>query len=69
MDEDHGDPKEVLYLLNKPDDFILTIIEFINDDAHRVHFVRTPFKREPDFGVTSVNDDFAEFIARAEQPR
>jgi hypothetical protein len=23
-----------------------------------VHGLRTPFQREPDFGVTSVNDDF-----------
>ena len=27
-----------------------------------------PFMREPDFGVTSVNYDFAELLARAEQP-
>jgi len=34
-----------------------------------VHYVRTPFRREPDFGVTSVNYDFAELLARAEEPR
>ena len=60
---------EILYSLNKPDDFILGIVEFIADDAHRVHYVRTPFQREPDFGVTSVNYDFAELIARAAPPR
>ena len=37
-------------------------------DAHRVHYVRRPFQREPDFGVTSVNYDFAELLARAEVP-
>ena len=31
-------------------------------------YVREPFKHEPDFGVTSVNYDFAELLARAEQP-
>jgi hypothetical protein len=31
--------------------------------------VRRPFQREPDFGVTSVNYNFTELIARAEQPR
>ena len=36
--------------------------------THRVHYVRRPFQREPDFGVTSVNYDFAELLARAEQP-
>ncbi|MBS0184605.1 MAG: DUF3883 domain-containing protein [Nitrospira sp.] len=60
---------EILYSLNKPDDFILAIVEFLDDDSHRVHYVRRPFQREPDFGVTSVNYDFPELIARAEIPR
>ncbi|MFN3565693.1 MAG: helicase-related protein [Burkholderiaceae bacterium] len=58
---------EILYSLNKPDDFILAIVEF-DADAHRVHYVRRPFQREPDFGVTSVNYDFAELLARAQPP-
>jgi superfamily II DNA or RNA helicase len=57
---------EILYSLNKPEDFILAIVEFLNDDVHRVHYVRRPFQREPDFGVTSVNYDFRELVARAE---
>jgi superfamily II DNA or RNA helicase len=60
---------EILYSLNKPDDFILAIVEFTGSDSHRVHYVRQPFQREPDFGVTSVNYDFAELLARAEAPR
>jgi hypothetical protein len=60
---------EILYSLNKPDDFILAIVEFVTDGTHRVHYVRRPFRREPDFGVTSVNYDFAELLARAEAPR
>jgi hypothetical protein len=28
-----------------------------------------PLQREPDFGVTSVNYNFAELLARAEAPR
>jgi hypothetical protein len=59
---------EILYSLNKPEDFILAIVEFLDGDAHSVHYVRQPFQREPDFGVTSVNYDFAELLARAEQP-
>ena len=59
---------EILYSLNKPEDFILGIVEFLDDGAHRVHYVREPFKREPDFGVTSVNYDFAELLARGEAP-
>jgi hypothetical protein len=60
---------EILYSLNKPDDFILGIVQFHDDDRHTVHYVRQPFQREPDFGVTSVNYDFAELLARAEAPR
>jgi superfamily II DNA or RNA helicase len=59
---------EILYSLNKPDDFILAIVEFLEGDAHRVHYVRRPFQREPDFGVTSVNYDFAELLAKGAPP-
>ena len=59
---------EILYSLNKPEDFILAIVEFQLAGAHRVHYVRKPFQREPDFGVTSANYDFAELLARAETP-
>jgi SNF2 family DNA or RNA helicase len=59
---------EILYSLNKPEEFILAIAEFLPDDSHRVHYVRKPFRREPDFGVTSVNYDFADLISRAERP-
>jgi hypothetical protein len=59
---------EILYSLNKPDDFILAIVEFDGDNYH-VYYIRRPFQREPDFGVTSVNYDFAELLARSEAPR
>ena len=60
---------EILYSLNKPDDFILAIVEFTSDENHQVHYVRQPFHREPDFGVTSVNYDLSDLIARAASPR
>src|SRR5579859_72832 len=59
---------EILYSLNKPEDFILAIVEFREDGSHRAHYLRRPFQREPDFGVTSVNYDFAELLARAVTP-
>ncbi|RME89458.1 MAG: DUF3883 domain-containing protein [Verrucomicrobia bacterium] len=59
---------EILTSLNKPDDYILAIVEFLDDGAHRVHYIRRPFQREPDFGVTSVNYSFAQLLARAEPP-
>ena len=60
---------EILYSLNKPEDFILAIVEFLPDGAHRVHYVRRPFRREPDFGAASVNYEFKELLANAEEPR
>lgn len=60
---------EVLFSLNKPDDYILAIVEFkgeLQGDDHKVHYVRRPFHREPDFGVTSVNYSFAELLEQAQ---
>jgi hypothetical protein len=59
---------EILYSLNKPDDFILAMVEFFGDGGHRVSYLRCPFRREPDFDVTSVNYDFAGLLARAGKP-
>ena len=60
---------EILYSLNKPGDFILAIVEFLDADRHRVHYVRQPFKIGPDFGVTSVDYSLARLLERAEEPR
>ena len=30
---------------HKPDDFILAIVEFLDGDAHLVHYIRRPFRR------------------------
>ena len=59
---------EILYSLNKPEDFILAIVEYQSADTHRAHYLRQPFMREPDFGVTSVNYDFNELLTRAGNP-
>ncbi len=59
---------EILYSLNKPDDFILAIVEFLDDGTDRVHYLRQPFRREPDFGACSVNYGFGELLARAGEP-
>jgi hypothetical protein len=56
---------EILTSLNKPDDYILAIVEFLNEQQHRLYYVRKPFQREPDFAVTSVNYNLAELLAQA----
>jgi len=60
---------EILYSLNKPDDFILAMVSFGADGSHEVRYLRRPFGQEPDFGVTSVNYEFSELLRRAEAPR
>ena len=59
---------EILTALNKPEDFILAIVVFQGEDSHEVHYLREPFGREPDFGVTSVNYKLDELIARSDLP-
>ncbi len=56
---------EILTALNKPHDFIPAIVE-VDGDKSVPRYVRHPFKREPDFGVTSVNYDLGDLLAKAE---
>ena len=58
---------EILTALNKPEEFILAIVE-LDGDGGKVHYVRRPFQRDPDFGVTSVNYDLDELLTRAAPP-
>jgi len=58
---------EILTGLNKPDDFILAIVE-IDGAACGPLYVRQPFRREPDFGATAVVYKLGELLARAEEP-
>jgi hypothetical protein len=59
---------EVLYSLNNPERYILAVVEY-HGSGPRVHYLRSPFTREPDFGVTSVNYDLREMLGKAEAPR
>jgi hypothetical protein len=62
---------EILYSFNKPDDFILAMVEFFDGETHRVHYLRRPFERSgvtTDFNGASVNFPFAALLGRAEKP-
>ncbi len=59
---------EILTALNKPDAFILAIVEVANGIAGEPRYVRRPFVREPDFGATSVTYNLAELLGRSEKP-
>jgi superfamily II DNA or RNA helicase len=55
---------EILTGLNKPDDFILALVEVRGKSAGAPRYIQRPFTREPDFGVTSVNYALSDLLAR-----
>lgn len=59
---------EVLTALNKPDDFILAIVEFLDDETHQLHYVRNPFRAEPDWAATCIDYRMSDLIEQAEEP-
>lgn len=59
---------EILTALNKPEQFILAVVEVDEDAAASITYIREPFACEPDFGVTSVNYKLAELLAKGEPP-
>jgi superfamily II DNA or RNA helicase len=56
---------EILTALNKPDEFILAIVEVDGETVNTPLYITRPFTREPDFGVTSVTYSLHELLARA----
>ena len=59
---------QIFTAFNKPDNFILVIVEVDGNTTKVPRYIRQPFQKEPDFGVTSVNYNLSELLARAEAP-
>ncbi|MGH7121407.1 MAG: helicase-related protein, partial [Acetobacteraceae bacterium] len=62
---------EILYSLNKPDDFILAMVAFGSDGSHEVRYLRRPFHEKgvtTDFAGATVNFPFAQLLAEAALP-
>ena len=55
---------EILTALNRPDDFILAIVEVDGQDTHTIYLKRS-FKNALDFPVTSVNFDIQDLISQS----
>jgi SNF2 family DNA or RNA helicase len=53
---------EILTALNKPEDYILAIVE-VDETYTKVYYLQQPFRIEPDFAVTSVNYSLRELLA------
>ncbi|MBT9176406.1 MAG: RNA polymerase-associated protein RapA [Firmicutes bacterium] len=56
---------EILTALNKPEEYILAIVEIDGAKASTVYLKR-PFQERPDFAATSVNYDLADLMRSAE---
>ena len=56
---------EILTALNKPEEFILAIVEVDGSQTHTI-YLKHPFRNAPDFTATSVNYDIQDLIAEAE---
>lgn len=55
---------EILTAFNKPDEYILAIVEVDSSNTSTV-YLKQPFRERPDFAATSVNYDIAELIRSA----
>ena len=56
---------EILTGLNKPEEFILAVVEVDGTATHTV-YLKHPFRNAPDFTATSVNFDLMDLIRSAE---
>lgn len=60
---------EIGYAVNQKDKFILAIVLVDGDHVEGPFYVRNPFKREPELGVTSVNWNIKHLMDMAVDPR
>ncbi len=56
---------EILTAFNKPDEYILAIVE-VDDLTTKTIYLKKPFRERPDFAATSVNFDIDELISYAD---
>ncbi|SEO85360.1 protein NO VEIN domain-containing protein [Aquisalimonas asiatica] len=59
---------EILTALNKPDAYILAIVEVSDGAASDPRYLRAPFRSEPDFHAVSVTYKLNELLTRTEEP-
>lgn len=59
---------EILTALNKPENYIIAIVEFTSDTDHRVYYLRNFFSKEPEFEMTCTAFSFEELLRKAGPP-
>ncbi len=63
---------EILTAFNKPEDYILALVQVEFPDStvdaalYTVHYLKRPFRERPDFAATSVNYDIDELVRSSE---
>jgi SNF2 family DNA or RNA helicase len=57
---------EILTALNKPEQFILAVVEVEGEKAAKTTYIMNPFSREPDFGVTSVTYKLSDLLVKGD---
>jgi hypothetical protein len=60
---------EILTALNKPNEFILAIVQVDQNGPRAARYLRKPFEKELEFGVTSINFNTAQLLSRAEDAK
>ncbi|RKU35137.1 hypothetical protein C6496_17760 [Candidatus Poribacteria bacterium] len=60
--------RQIITALNKPDKFILAIVEVDGDNAGEPLYIRDPFQEEPDFRVESVTYNLNKLLEDAKAP-
>ncbi len=58
---------EILTAINAPEQYLLALVEVEDSQARPPRYVAKPFSKEPDFGVTSVNYNLRELLARSKK--
>jgi SNF2 family DNA or RNA helicase len=56
---------EILTAFNKPDEYILAIVE-VDGTSTKTVYLKNPFRERPDFAATSVNYDIVELVGGSE---
>ena len=59
---------EIITSLNKPEDYILAIVQIGQDFVHEPSYVWQPFDVEPAFGVTAQQFELKHLMSKSEVP-
>lgn len=59
---------EIITSLNKPEDYILAIVQISQEFVQRPRYVWRPFEVEPAFGVTAQQFDLEHLLSKSEPP-